>query len=259
MIFISDLDRTLIFSKMRFDNNIETIDAEYKENNPVGFMTHNAYKYLKDIQKNTVFVANTLREIEQAKRITFINDGSCKYISTQNGLYLYCNGIQDKTWSGIVMKKANETIYDLDKAISIVMKNIAGIDCMSKKYEYLAVFFTDVDKFDNEAYKQLRINMVGDGWELFIQGKKMYLLPLNINKGSVLEYIKEIEYNNDICAGFGDSYFDIPMLKKCNIAYSLYKSEIYETVTDKEITFSEKPDILGSEEILNKFLNEYLL
>ena len=54
--------------------------------------------------------------------------------------------------------------------------------------------------------------------------------------------------------GFGDSWFDLPMLRACGTAWSLRDSELWGGDRDHSIRFSEAPAQAGSEEVLARIL-----
>ncbi|WP_040197229.1 hypothetical protein [Candidatus Soleaferrea massiliensis] len=258
MIFSTDLDRTLIFSKRRFDpKKVQTVPVEQREGVDCSFMTPRAYYYFQEIMRRTVLVANTMRGIEQAKRIRFVQEGRCDYVVTQNGLYIYRDDRPDKLYGEIVAALAAQTQFGFDEAIDQILHEVGGILCMSKRYEYMAVFFTDGERFDRRAYQQLRMYYHDCGWELYEQGKKLYLSPLAVDKSRALLYIREREQADSVTS-FGDSYFDIPMLKASDIRYSLAGCELQEIHPDFEIHYSDSPGILGSQEVMEHFLNHHL-
>lgn len=255
MIFTTDLDRTLIFSKRRFDpEKIKTVAVEQREGVDCAFMTPRAYECFQKVREKTIFIANTMRGIEQAKRICFIKDNSCDYVVAQNGLYLFRKGEADDTYSELIKRLSSQTAVSFDDAIITVQKELKGIECMSKRYEYMAVFFVDLSLWEPALYIELRSRFEKQGWELYIQGKKLYLSPKAVDKGVALHFIQEREQDGDTI-GFGDSYFDIPMLKACETGYSLKDSELESIHPDFFIHYSKAPGILGSEEILADIQN----
>lgn len=249
MIFAADLDRTLLFSQRMLAENPETIPVEYRQGEPFGFMTEHALSVLYALSKKMVFFVNTLRGEEQAKRICFVRDGACEYLACQNGLYLYHHGVLDTGWSRFVAGTVKDLPVSLAAGVDKVLKALPGIECLSKCYEYLAVFFVDELGFDETCYSQLASALSKDGWELYRQRKKLYLSPIAVGKGAVLRRVQEL------CGGmetvsFGDSYFDVPMLKASFSAFSLFGCELYGQDWGFPINYSKQPAQAGTEEIL---------
>lgn len=104
MIFAADLDRTLLFSQRRLEGDAAVIPVEYRFGEPFGFMTPGGFSALRTLQKQAVCFVNTLRGLEQANRVVFVSDGSCRYLSLQNGLYLYRDGKEDSVWAAHVKR-----------------------------------------------------------------------------------------------------------------------------------------------------------
>lgn len=249
MIFSADLDRTLIFSRRRLVGDAPAIPAEYRQGEPFGFMTPGALSALRRIQGRAVCLINTLRGLEQARRVTFVSDGSCRYLALQNGLALYRDGVEDKDWTLHVRRTVEDLPLGLSDGAALVLRALPGIECLSKQYEHLAVFFVDEDAFDDRACAQLAEDFSRSGWELYRQRKKLYLSPLSIHKGSVLERVRALEDDGG-AIGFGDSWFDLPMLRACGAAWSLRGCELDGGGWDFPIRFSSVPGQAGTEEVL---------
>lgn len=255
MIFAADLDRTLIFSQKRLDPaGPATVPAEWREDKPFGFMTPEALRTLLALARRTAFFVNTLRGLEQARRVGFVNAGRCKYLALQNGLYLYCNGAEDRDWSAHVRRTVSALPLDLSGGAARVLAQLPGIRCLSKQYEYLAVFFVEENTFDDLACGQLADELAGLGWSLCRQRAKLYLSPLAIHKGAVLERVRDWE-EGARAVGFGDSGFDLPMLRACQAAWSLRDCELWGWDWGFPIRFSSAPAQAGTEEVLLRIIS----
>lgn len=250
MIFSTDLDRTLLFSRRRLCPGDEVEPAEFKEGKPIGYMTAGALGCLRLLQQKTVFVVNTMRGIDQAERVSFIADGSCRYVLCQNGLRLYIDGARDRRWERAVSRLAGSCRIGLAEAVELVWRELPGVETLSKRYEYLAVFFVG-EAFLDKAYRKQRKRFAKMGWDLYRQGKKLYVAPLTVNKGVALSYIQELEQTAQVW-GFGDSYFDLPMLSACERRFSLVGSDLWRINIRMPVTFSRLPGANGSEEILRR-------
>ncbi len=226
MIFAADLDRTLIFSSARLDpDGPPVVPVEHREGKAVGFMTTCALEAFRRLQRETVCFINTFRGLQQARRVSFVGDGSCPYLATQNGLALYRGCEEDREWSERVQRRVDELPATLPDAIGQALEGLPGIDCLSKRYTHLAVFFVNAEGFDDAACAQLAGELAGQGWSLRRQRKKLYLSPLGIDKGAVLGRVRELEGGMD-AVGFGDSFFDLPMLLGCREAWAINGSEL---------------------------------
>lgn len=253
MIFTADLDRTLIFSRRRLVGEGAVIPAEHRQGEAYGFMTPAALANLRRIQDRAVCLVNTLRGLEQAMRVGFVADGSCRYLALQNGLYLYRDGVEDKDWANRVSRAVNDLPMDLSQGVAQVLEHLPGIQCLSRQYQYLAVFFLLEEAFDDAACAQLAQALADEGWALHRQRKKLYLSPLSIDKGQVLAHVRALE-GDGYAVGFGDSWFDLPMLQACDTAWSLRNCELDGADWGFPLQFSSRPGQAGSEEVLRQIL-----
>lgn len=254
MIFSTDLDHTLIFTERHLRGDVPVVPVEHRLGEPFSYMTPGALAALRQIQKKAVCMVNTLRGYEQAMRVSFVRDGSCRYLALQNGLYLFRDGLPDTDWAAHVARTVSALPLDLDGAAKRVLDGLSGIERLSKRYEYLAVFFVEEKRFDDSACGQLAQMLAKNGWELFRERKKLYLSPLAIDKGSVLRRVRILE-NGEEAIGFGDSWFDLPMLKACRHAFAPGASALAALSPAFPIFFSAQPGQAGSEEVLGRVLH----
>ncbi|MCI8477859.1 MAG: hypothetical protein HFE97_05860 [Oscillospiraceae bacterium] len=253
MIVTTDLDRTLIFTQKQLTPAPETIPAEYRLGQPAAFMTAGALAHLRTLQRRAVFLVNTMRGLEQANRVVFVGDGSCRYVAVQNGLYLYRDGVEDPNWAAFVRRTVGELPLDLPGGIRRV-QTLPGIEALSKQYEYLAVFFVTEEIFDDGICAQLAEELAASGWLLHRQRRKLYLFPAAIDKGRVLDYVQTLEEDRDT-VGLGDSWFDLPMLRACRLAYAPKGCELDGSAWDLALRFSAHTAQAGAEELLAALLN----
>lgn len=95
--FISDLDRTLIYSKRAIQESDpeyckNLIPIEYKDGRVISYMNKNAYDKLQKLiqYEEFKFLPCTMRTLQQTQRISFIKD--VKYYFTDGGINLYKKG-----------------------------------------------------------------------------------------------------------------------------------------------------------------------
>lgn len=249
MIFSADLDRTLLFTRKQLTDGPPVVAAEYRQGAPFSFLTAGALTALRALQRRCVFLVNTMRGLEQAKRVSFVGDGSCRYLALQNGLALYRDGVLDRDWADYVRRTVEDLPLDLDGGIRWIERSLPGLQGLSKRYDYLAVFFVADEGFDGACCAALARALAQAGWSMFRQRRKLYLSPLAIDKGAVLRRVRALE-GGDEAAGFGDSWFDLPMLRESREAYALQGCELDGTPCGFPIRFSTLPAQAGSEEIL---------
>jgi hypothetical protein len=264
----ADLDDTLIFSGRRLTAAAVpfagAVAVEHREGLPVAYMTAPALAALRELQRRAVFVLSTLRGEEQARRVVFVRDGSCRYLCCQNGLYIYRDGVADAEWAERVARTVAALPLTLEAAAGRALE-LPGVLCQSRRYEHLAVFFVEPAAFAAPPYLALRRELALRGWQLQRQRRKLYLMPLAVDKGQALRRIREREGGE--AAGLGDSYFDWPLLAECRRRFAPAGSALAAAGTgaaDDEfpageslpagIEFSSRPFLAGTEELLDKML-----
>jgi hydroxymethylpyrimidine pyrophosphatase-like HAD family hydrolase len=261
MIFASDLDRTLIYSK-KFISKGEGIRLiEKKEDEEISFMTENAIRGLKELSKDLLFIPVTTRTIEQYKRISILEEIAPKYAITSNGGNILIDGEIDTEWNNLVQKKIKEDCLPLEDLLS-KFKEIASDDWVIRRRmadDLFTYCIVDREKIPMEKLDLFIDWLEARNWKVSLQGRKLYFVPHYVCKWKALEHIKERE-NIDFIISAGDSLLDLPMLKGADISFAPPHGEIYKIHRNNEeaenIIFTEKEGIFAAEEILEK-INGY--
>ncbi|MCT4605524.1 MAG: hypothetical protein N4A64_05350 [Marinisporobacter sp.] len=260
MIFASDLDRTLIYSK-KFVSNKDCIRlVEKKDHEEISFMTETAIEELKSVSEDMLFIPVTTRTIEQYKRIAIFEEISPKYAIVSNGGNILVNGEVDEEWHHLIQKKIKKDCLPLEELL-LKFDEIASKEWLLRRRMADNLFtycIVDGEKIPMEKLNAFIKWLELRNWKVSLQGRKLYFVPYCVCKWKALEYIKERE-NIDFIISAGDSLLDLPMLKKADIGIAPPHGEIYRIYKDteetKNIIFTEKEGISASEEILEKINN----
>ncbi|AZB41354.1 haloacid dehalogenase [Bacillus sp. FJAT-42376] len=261
MIFASDLDQTLIYSRRSFRSDpaeedirlIETLDGQ-----EISFMTHKAVGLLKQITERAMFVPVTTRTIEQFKRITlFQSELAAEYAVTSNGGNILKNGTPDADWNRLMtqqlqngmpreemLEKFQEIVHD-----EWVLKQRTADDLFS---------YCIIDRAKVPEELESFTKWLGEaGWTHSMQGRKLYFVPKPVSKWAAIEYIKKTEGINTVAAA-GDSLLDLCLLENADFAYAPRHGELQEQGQDSQgkIVRTEQEGISASEEILQKVLEK---
>ncbi|MGN0638708.1 MAG: HAD family hydrolase [Huintestinicola sp.] len=210
MLFLSDLDRTLIFSYKRLTE--DNICVEEKESKKLSFMTPLSAGLLWEISEKVTFIPITTRSIEQYERISFPS-GMPRLAVCDNGGNLLVNGVPDPIWR----KRAEEHI----------LPAMAEMERIKSYWESLPDVYFEVRLVDGtfiftkshiplETLRLTAEKLCPEKVDLFDNGDKIYAVPKGINKGAALLWLKEM-YGEEMIAA-GDSLFDIEMLRNADIA-----------------------------------------
>lgn len=210
MLFLSDLDRTLIFSYKRLTE--DNVCVEEKEGKKLSFMTPVSAKLLCEISEKVKFIPVTTRSLEQFERIKFPS-GIPRLAVCDNGGNLLINGVPDPVWR----KRAEEHILP---AMAEMERIKSYWDSLEDVYfEVRLVDGTFIFTKSHTPLETLRLTaekLCPEETDLFDNGDKIYAVPKGINKGAALQWLRE-RFGEEIIAA-GDSLFDREMLQKSDIA-----------------------------------------
>lgn len=210
MLFLSDLDRTLIFSYKRLTD--DNICVEEKEGKKLSFMTPLSAKLLCEISEKVTFIPVTTRSIEQYERISFPS-GMPRFAVCDNGGNLLVNGVPDPLWR----KCAEEHILPAMAEMERIKSFWESLD--EVYFEVRLVDGTFIFTKSHTPLETLRLTaekLCPEKVGLFDNGDKIYAVPQGINKGAALLWLRE-RFGEEIIAA-GDSLFDREMLQNADIA-----------------------------------------
>jgi len=261
MLFASDLDQTLIYSPKTFiskeiDEQIRPV--ERLEDRFSSFMTQNALNALKKIAQRVFFVPVTTRTKLQYLRINFFDyDITYQYAVTSNGGTIFSEGVEDKDWSQLVLAGRDSCLaaQDLIHKFAEISHSSWVIKDSGKLADDLFYYcLIEREKIPVTELAAFKIWASDNHWELSVQGSKLYLVPLNVNKKAAIQYLKEKEGLSRVVAA-GDSLLDLDMLKAADLALAPAHGELYALYLQRisgleKIKFTQKSGIEAAEEIL---------
>lgn len=253
MIYFSDLDRTLIYSKKFINEKTNHICIEVLDGEEISYMSPKSIDILKDILKKKRFIPTTTRSIEQYKRIMFAqNDINFEWSIVSNGGNILHNGEVLESWSN-VLKERLKLCTSLKNVMGHFNDNYSKMDGILKIRDVDNVFFYIV--VDREIFKQDSLNsfkcyLIKAGWNLYVSGRKIYFIPKVVTKEAAVEYLLQYLNESEFQA-LGDSIMDINMLKSSNKGYIPGNSYLAsENKSDKMLYISKNEGFKGIEEIL---------
>lgn len=265
MLFASDLDQTLIYShktliSKEIDEQIRPV--ERLDDRFISYMTHSALCQLHEVSKRVIFVPVTTRTKLQYQRINFLDyDITHQYAVTSNGGTIFSEGVEDKDWSQLVFAErdkcldAQDLIHRFDEIShpSWVLKDSGKL--ADDLFYYCLIEREKIPVSELAAFK---IWANENNWELSVQGRKLYLVPLHVNKKAAIHYIKEKEGVSSVVAA-GDSLLDLDMLIAADFALAPAHGELYSLYLQgilglEKIRFTQKSGIEAAEEILKSVL-----
>ncbi|EDS78305.1 conserved hypothetical protein [Clostridium botulinum C str. Eklund] len=259
MIFASDLDRTLIYSKKLIDNmEKDIVLVETYLGKPLSFMKKQVIEDIKHIQEKSLFIPVTTRTIEQYNRVFVFRDYiKPKYAVTSNGGNIFVNGKIDEEWASIIRNKLKDSIsYESIKGMFLEsFKDISWIKKMVLRDNlFYSVHFIDRNLINIKELDAFKECADKNGWNVSVQNRKIYIVPKCVNKWDAISHIKKLENVKHVVTS-GDSDLDYCMLIKSNYAICVDHGDLKDIIQDKisqkhNITITNNSGIKASKDII---------
>lgn len=261
MIFASDLDRTLIYSSFFLKPDmVNIVPVEKNADKNISHMTKKSIKLLSLISQRVLFIPTTSRSIEQYKRISIFKDRiPVKYAIVANGGIILKNGEEDLIWQNMISSQM-KTLISPEELMGLCRFFLDSIyiksyRCCDNLFLYAVL---KGDYLDSHDFDKLSLLAEKHSYSVTKNNKKIYIIPTFINKWSPLQYIMNIENDNELISA-GDSYLDLPMLKNSIYGMVPFHGELQKLYREqlaiqKNIYFTREQGILSSDEFLESIL-----
>lgn len=260
MLFTSDLDRTLIYSNSMIKNypiKGEITAIEYKDNTAIGFMSQHSLELLQQFHEKHLFVPVTTRAIYQYKRINAFQKWiKPKYAIMSNGGTILVDGQPDAMWGQLIREKLSGTSLPKEDLLKIFAE-IRNEEWVEKEYYIDELFYMFHVNRQCIPYQELigfEMKIKEIGWRMFLHGRKLYVLPIQLNKALAVAHLQNyVEYDMHVAAG--DSMMDYDMLIQADIGYSPTHGEIFEKQgNDSKVKWLKEKGAMSTEELLSNLL-----
>lgn len=212
VLFACDLDNTIIYSRKHPHDGwpcVEWINGEEQ-----AYASPKTISLLPEVMQRTLLVPVTSRSMEQYGRLRL--PASFKMALTANGADLLLEGVPESGWRQETDAMLFPWRDEIVRCYDMLVKSDHYIRCRIVDDAYLFVYceantnpITEASSL--QACTQLKV---------IAAGKKIYLLPPPLNKGTALaRLLKRSAAKRCIAAGDGD--MDIPMLQYADQAIIL--------------------------------------
>lgn len=246
ILFASDLDNTLIYTRKKIQDPVVCIEKlEGKEHS---FMTEDSHNRLQNIITEVCFVPITTRSRAQYARIKLLNQGVPTYSLTSNGGILLYNHEIDRKWYEDSLKLIEDSMDELNKAKQLLEHDL-NVQIEVRLVDGLFVFTKseDADETIKQLEKQLDLNHV----TIERYRAKVYVLPKLLTKGIALNRLKE-KLNAKLVIAAGDSEFDLPMLRESDWSVIPNEAKLIESLDGKQnLVVCEQERYLFGEKVLD--------
>lgn len=262
MLFASDLDRTLIYSKKFIDKDNEQVKlVEKKGYKKISYMLNSSMEMLKILFDKLLFVPVTTRSVEQYRRIEiFQKQLKPKYYIVCNGGNIFVDGKLDEDWNRLINNKLNNECLAIDEVISEFNKIKSGLDInIVRKVDNLFFYCILNDAILNGISHRFSEWLKKNNWSMILNGRKLYFIPKYVTKNRAVKYIAEREGVKNIITS-GDSLLDYDMASISKLFISPKHGDInnLDDVDKSIVKFTKKSGIFASHEILEIVLKEVI-
>lgn len=226
LIFIADLDNTLIFSKRKITGESVIIE-DFKEPSE---MLVAVQKKLEIIAKKCLFVPVTTRNIAQYTRIHMLENVP-KLAFCSNGGNLFEDGVLDEHYANTYKKSIAPAIAQMENCVSFMRAEGHLMRTADDLF-----YYTKTEDKSLPAYIKSKVDC--GLLEVEFSGEKLYVFPKTLNKSIAVKVLRERYPEAKIIAA-GDSQLDIPMLEMADIALCLKESAVPHGILCEDGDFSQ--------------------
>lgn len=260
MIYASDLDQTLIYSARSMGVPVDSsglVAAEQAEGKNLSYISKEALSLLKGLQADTIFVPVTTRTIKQYERIHLFQ-GAIRpaYAVMSNGGNIMVNGIVDELWNRGIRKKVLQGAASAQEARAYFEPIMNEEWVAGERFcdELFFAFVIQRDRMPLEAVLEKAELVRALGWEVSIQGRKIYLVPAAVNKRDAIEHIRSMHPGEPLLAS-GDSILDKCLLDAADYAIAPRHGELFNeqqrNPSSMAYRFTKHSGIFAADEILS--------
>lgn len=244
ILFCCDLDNTLIYS-WKHEIGCKKRCVEIYQEREISFMTDTTYRLLNKVKDMVSIVPTTTRTVEQYQRID-LGIGTLDYALMCNGGVLFLHGKEDISWYEETKELVAESRKELAFGEELLLKDKNR--CFEvRNIRELFLFTKSSNPKASAACLKERID--GEKAQVFCNGNKVYIVPIQLNKGSALLRLKK-RLQAELVIAAGDSGFDIPMLNQADFAVAPAELKGAEGISERVYFTNEK--MLFSEALLKK-------
>ncbi|MGE7999105.1 HAD family hydrolase [Lysinibacillus sp. NPDC093190] len=234
LLFTSDLDRTLIYSRHMMDKfppATATVIVEQKDHEVISMMTESTVKLLQQVHKHAIFVPVTTRALYQYERIHFIKEIGPNLAITSNGGTILENGRPYEEWTKTLRKRIEDSAIPKEDIVRHfqTVKSDLWLQRSFFMDELFYVHHVNNDILRHDELKAIVREFATHGWHVLLQGKKLYIMPKVLTKEAAITYMKEQLCTYDVHLAAGDSIMDYGMLAIADIAYTPHHGDLKDT------------------------------
>ncbi|MRN55315.1 HAD family hydrolase [Paenibacillus monticola] len=266
MIYASDLDRTLIYSLSAIgvpEDSPGLVPAEIIEGRTVSYISKQTLDQLKELTSSIIFMPVTTRTIQQYKRINLFQETIIPdYAITSNGGNILHRGVIDKDWRasvGRLVERGSATAEEVEVLVRSVVREEWMI---SERYcdELFYTFVVHRDLLPMDEITHLADRLYSLGWKVSLQGRKLYVVPVAVNKSDAIIHVRRTVHSEPMVAS-GDSLLDKGLLDSADYCIAPCHGEIFAEqqsgLVESKYLFTKRSGVFAGDEIVQYVSNIY--
>lgn len=262
-----DLDTTLLYSsrtlRLPDDDRLAPRLAvtEVWRGAPLTFCTRETERLLDDLDRLAVVVPVTTRTLAQHARVRLMDRpasgpaGGHRYAVVANGGHLLVDGVPDREWAERVRRGLQGTrpLSEVRAALerSTAAARVGELRVADDLFVYVAV---DRDTLPAEALAELTAWCDGGGWQVSLQGRRLYCVPRSLTKAAAVAELMRRTGATQLLAA-GDSLLDAEVLEQAEVSIRPAHGELHDLAWRRpNLTVTTSTGVLAGEEIVRTLL-----
>ncbi|HEY3437889.1 MAG TPA: HAD family hydrolase [Actinotalea sp.] len=260
-----DLDRTLIYSTAAIQLGTHgtvvppLVVAEVHRERATSFMTVDAGDLLEVLMRESVFVPCTTRTTEQYSRIR-LPGGTPHHAVTANGGRILVDGKPCPAWSAQVQARLDLGGVPLAEVVDHLLAHqdprwLLKLRTVEDLFTYLVVERTALPA---TLVADLTAWCAERGWEVSLQGRKLYCVPAVLTKGDAVAEVADRVGASRVLAA-GDSLLDAELLARSDAGVRPAHGELHDQRwTSPHVAVTAHAGLAGGQEVVAWLLAQVL-
>jgi hypothetical protein len=228
VLFATDLDRTLIYSVRAAGRPVEDlVVVERHEGRDISYVSPAQLALLDEIARKGLVVPVTTRTLAQYRRVRVWTEQPPEWAVAANGGILLQRGEPDADWHAAVLATVAAGAHEL-LAVAEWLGRAARpwIDHVRIADDLFLYTLVDRQALPARAAEELAATLDGWGFQLSIQGRKLYAVPTALGKGPAVREVAH-RFGAERIFAAGDSLLDQDLLAIADLSLRPAHGELH--------------------------------